>query len=648
MSSDSGLKLTRTQWLICFIATIGFLFDIYELLMLPLIAKSALLDIAGITPSDPEFFTWVGRLFFIPAIVGGIFGLMGGWLTDRFGRRRVLTYSILLYAFAAFFAGFCVNPWQLLFFRCLVFIGVCVEFVAAVAWLAELFPNAVQREKVLGYTQAFSSVGGLSVAIVNYWLASNYMHLPEIPSLLGSISDESNQAAWRYTLMSGLIPAIPLIIIRPFLPESPQWQKKKDAGQLARPRLRDLFTPQLKKTTIVATILFALAYGAAFGSLQQMRLIIPGTPDVKQAAADAKKSAQESNVTLAMANKAKLKAEKKARESEDADKIAAAARQKAIDDNKTVTDVDNAGHKAVDEFTEKKGKAAYGKVIAISGNKASKGKEQAAAAKVTKVQEVGGLFGRAIMALLIVVIIARGSTNIWAFVGWSQLAVFLVLEGVAGFSGSVNEHFIRAGKGLLFGGLAGLPIGLFCLRLTESMKGAPTGTVLRLFQLPGMIIVPLTFAFLIPHSLNAAYIGMFLCGFLVVGQFTFWGNLLPKLFPVHLRGTGESFAANIGGRLVGTSFAWVSTTIAGAAFWPATMSGPAKMAYTAAAVGGLLFLAGYIVSGYLPEPQFADHEDEEKSDSSGDDEIEEEETSAPVSDTGAEDGEDSNSDEEKT
>ena len=63
-ASGSGLKLTRTQWLICFIATIGFLFDIYELLMLPLIAKSALLDIAGIQPGTPEFFTWVGSTLF--------------------------------------------------------------------------------------------------------------------------------------------------------------------------------------------------------------------------------------------------------------------------------------------------------------------------------------------------------------------------------------------------------------------------------------------------------------------------------------------------------------------------------------------------------------------------------------------------------
>mgnify|MGYP004215922657 CR=1 FL=1 len=42
-ASGSGLKLTRTQWLICFIATIGFLFDIYELLMLPLMILVRLL-----------------------------------------------------------------------------------------------------------------------------------------------------------------------------------------------------------------------------------------------------------------------------------------------------------------------------------------------------------------------------------------------------------------------------------------------------------------------------------------------------------------------------------------------------------------------------------------------------------------------------
>ena len=146
-SSPARPRLTGQQWLICGIAALGFAFDIYELLMLPLIARPAILELGGFSPTDPEFKTWVGRLFYIPAVAGGIFGLLGGYLTDRLGRRRVLTWSILLYAFSAFAAGFSTNLWMLLVFRCLVFIGVCVEFVAAVAWLAELFPDHKQRRR---------------------------------------------------------------------------------------------------------------------------------------------------------------------------------------------------------------------------------------------------------------------------------------------------------------------------------------------------------------------------------------------------------------------------------------------------------------------------------------------------------------------
>jgi MFS family permease len=114
-----------------------------------------------LVPGSPAYTQWARALFFVPALAGGLFGLVGGYLTDLLGRRRVLTFSILLYAFAALAAGFATSLPQLLFFRCLVFIGVCVEFVAAVAWLAELFPDREQRERALGWTQAFSSLGGL-------------------------------------------------------------------------------------------------------------------------------------------------------------------------------------------------------------------------------------------------------------------------------------------------------------------------------------------------------------------------------------------------------------------------------------------------------------------------------------------------------
>src|SRR6187455_770933 len=266
-------RLTSTQWLICVIAAIGFAFDIYELLMLPLIVGPALAALVKVTPGTDAYNYWVGMLFWIPAIAGGIFGLLGGYLTDRLGRRRVLTWSILIYAFSALAAGYSTNIWQFLFFRCTTFVGVCVEFVAAVAWLAELFTEPKQRERVLGYTQAFSSIGGAMVTAANAWVLTHGTSLPQI---------YGGHDAWRYTLMSGVIPALPLIIIRPFLPESPVWQQKKAAGTLKRPSVAALFSPELRRVTIVTTLMFAMAYGAAFGAIQQFPQIVPGLPEVRQ------------------------------------------------------------------------------------------------------------------------------------------------------------------------------------------------------------------------------------------------------------------------------------------------------------------------------------------------------------------------------
>ena len=260
-------ELTRTQWLICFVAALGFAFDIYELLMLPLIVRPALLELANVRPGTPEFNLWIGLLFFVPAVFGGIFGLLGGWLTDRLGRRSVLVWSILLYGFSACAAGFATSLEVLLFFRCTTFIGVAVEFVAAIAWLAELFPEPKKREAVIGWTQAFSSVGGLLVTGA-YMLANAYGDL--LPEIYGA------HEAWRYTLISGLLPAIPLMIIRPFLPESPMWAKKKAAGALRRPSVREIFQPGLMRTTIVTTVMMACSFGAAFGAIQHVPRIVPG------------------------------------------------------------------------------------------------------------------------------------------------------------------------------------------------------------------------------------------------------------------------------------------------------------------------------------------------------------------------------------
>jgi MFS family permease len=446
-------RLTPTEWLICAIAAIGFAFDIYEILMLPLIVRPALLELVGAAPGSAEYQMWVGRLFYIPAFAGGIFGLLGGYLTDLFGRRRVLTFSILLYAFAAFLSGFSTSIEMLLFFRCLVFIGVCVEFVAAVAWVAELFTDPKRREAALGYTQAFSSLGGLLVATVNGICVTLAPSLPALGAILGGTIGEPH-APWRYTVMSGVIPAIPLIIIRPFLPESPAWERKRAAGTLKRPSIMALFAPELRRTTIVTTLMFAMSYGAAFGAIQQVQQMVPGLPEVK---------------------------------------------------------AQTAGRPAPEA----------GRIV------------QATASDVTKVQEIGGLLGRTTLAVLAVYVVSRRR-------------------------------------------------------------------LLRMFQVPGLIVMPIVFAWAATASLSWLYIGMFFAGFFTVAQFSFWGNYLPRVYPTYLRGTGESFAANIGGRLVGTSFAWVTATLA---VTPDRAYAPTKLAYVAAAVGFSVYLVGIVASFFLPEPK---------------------------------------------
>src|SRR6185436_6987540 len=95
--------------------------------------------------------------------------------------------------------------------------------------------------------------------------------------------------------------------------------------------------------------------------------------------------------------------------------------------------------------------------------------------------------------------------------------------------------------------------------------------------------------------------GIFLSGLVTVAQFSFWGNYLPRMYPTHLRGTGESFAANVGGRMLGTSFAFVMTTIA------SNLAGAPHLqtAKAAAIVAALCCVLGLALSFRLPEPKGA-------------------------------------------
>jgi hypothetical protein len=124
--------------------------------------------------------------------------------------------------------------------------------------------------------------------------------------------------------------------------------------------------------------------------------------------------------------------------------------------------------------------------------------------------------------------------------------------------------------------------------------------LLRVFQMPGLIIVPFVFLYAAIHSLEMLKWGIAAVGVVTVAQFSFWGNYLPRVYPTYLRGTGESFAANIGGRMIGTFAAMVTTTLA-----PQMPGGgpAAKLACAAALVGTLTYVVGFLASFALPEPK---------------------------------------------
>lgn len=463
-----------TRTLVLAVAAIGFLFDTYELLMFPVIGSDALANLlyakefqALSLPEQGAVRDWSGRMLWIAALAGGACGLVGGWLIDRLGRKTIMVASILIYSVSPVAAAFSTELWQLVLFRCTTFIGVCVELVAAVTWLAELFQDKRTREKAIGWTLAAASLGGILVTEV-YNLIVEYLKAhPE-----GISGFPVAPAAWRYTLLTGLIPGALILFLLPFVPESQVWKKKKLDGTLKRASFGELFTPELRRTTLVTTVLSACGYAAAFGALQLTPLqIAPGLPDL---------AARQAEVA---------KADKEAQTPEEKKEVG--AKRKALADD----------------------------------TKARRG-------DIQRWQEVGGLTGRILLAILLTML--------------------------------------------------------------------PSRTLIRLFLVPGIVLFPLAYLVLREQEYFIFAAAIFFCGLLTVAQFSYLSEFLPKVFPMHLRGTGGSFATNVGGRMIGTMAATLNTEFLSKQF-PGTP--PVQVATAAAVIGGTVYLIAFLATFFLPEPK---------------------------------------------
>src|SRR5439155_5937890 len=107
------------------------------------------------------------------------------------------------------------------------------------------------------------------------------------------------------------------------------------------------------------------------------------------------------------------------------------------------------------------------------------------------------------------------------------------------------------------------------------------------FLIPGLVLLPLTYLKLMSADYWIFATAIFFCGLLTVAQFSFLSELLPRMYPMHLRGTGGSFATNFGGRMIGTMAATLNTE-----FLSKQFSGPPpiQVASAAAVIGGSAYL----------------------------------------------------------
>jgi MFS family permease len=185
-------------WLISFA---GWMFDFYDLVLFSFLLIPIGKDLHL---SEPQEAVLLGV-----ALGGsGIGGIVFGYLSDLFGRKRVMTWTIMLYSIGTALTAFATGPISLLLFRSLTGLGVGGEWAVGHAILAESTPSRM-RGRASAYLQAGEPVGVALAAVVGLLVAP----------ILG----------WRAVFLISSGSAGIALVVRQFLPESSLWQKQKEA-----------------------------------------------------------------------------------------------------------------------------------------------------------------------------------------------------------------------------------------------------------------------------------------------------------------------------------------------------------------------------------------------------------------------------------
>ena len=241
------LRLSRYQWTVLFAAWLGWGFDIFDGLLFNYVAPNAIPTLLGLTIGSPEAKSatlyWTGLITAIFLVGWAIGGVLFGPISDRYGRKRVLLITMVLYAVGTGLSAFVTSIEQLIVCRIIASLGIGGEWAAGCALVAEAVPED-QRVEAGAVLYTAAPFGLFLATGVNALIAGHlFADVPEV--------------SWRYVLIFGLVPAAVAFWIRTLIKEPERWEAV--AASAPPPRLRELFTPEIWPRTRSALLVAMVA-----------------------------------------------------------------------------------------------------------------------------------------------------------------------------------------------------------------------------------------------------------------------------------------------------------------------------------------------------------------------------------------------------
>jgi MFS family permease len=200
--------LTPMHWRVLLSCFLGWVFDGYEALALVVVLFPALHSVLSAEQmASPS--VYAGIVIGITLLGWGIGGMVGGIMADYIGRKKMMLWSVFLYALFSGLTAFSQTFVQLCILRFITGLAMGSEWSTGISLLAETWPEKA-RAKGAGFLQSGFGWGTLAAAVIWYALSST--------NPLGS-------ETWRLMFAVGALPAFFVLYIRRGVDESAKWKQ---------------------------------------------------------------------------------------------------------------------------------------------------------------------------------------------------------------------------------------------------------------------------------------------------------------------------------------------------------------------------------------------------------------------------------------